>query len=64
VRIAFAFFLDGGVPKAADGSTQTFDRLIPDPEGFRQSVFQDFSFGIERSLGRWRNLRVPQLSLD
>jgi hypothetical protein len=46
VRTAFAFFLDGGVPKSAYRSTQTFDRLIPDPEGFRQSVFQDFSFGI------------------
>ena len=43
--IAFAFFLDGGVPKAAYREVQTIDRLIPDPERFRQREFQDFSFG-------------------
>jgi hypothetical protein len=38
--IAFAFFLDGGVPKSAYRRTQTFDRLVPNSERFRESVFQ------------------------
>ena len=53
--IAFAFFPDGSVPESAYRGTQTFDRLVPNPEGFRQSVFQDFSFGIESLLDRWRD---------
>jgi hypothetical protein len=36
--IASAFLPDGCVPKAADGGTKTFDRLVPNPERFRQSI--------------------------
>jgi hypothetical protein len=57
----FAFWFDGGITKAADRGAQTFDRFVSDPERFRQSVFQDFSFGIERLQGRWRNFHVSQL---
>ena len=39
----FSFFLDGGVPKAANRRTQTFDRLVPNPERFREGMFQEFS---------------------
>jgi hypothetical protein len=30
--IAFAFFLDGSGPKAANRGAQTFDRFVPNPE--------------------------------
>jgi hypothetical protein len=51
--IASAFFLEGCVPKSADRGTQTFDGLVPNPEGFGQSMFQNFSLGFECFLGRW-----------
>jgi hypothetical protein len=35
--IASAFFLDGGVPKAADRRTQTLDGFVPNPERFRSA---------------------------
>jgi hypothetical protein len=38
--IGFAFFLDGGVAESAYRGTQTFDRVVPHPERFRQSMFQ------------------------
>jgi hypothetical protein len=50
--IGFALLLDGGVSKSADRRTQTLDRLISNPKGFRQSVFQDLALGIEGLLGR------------
>jgi hypothetical protein len=53
--IRFAFFLDGSIAKAAYQDTQTFDRLAPDVEGFRQSVFQGFALGIECLLGWGRD---------
>jgi hypothetical protein len=40
--IAFAFFLDGRVPEAAYRGAEAFDRLVSNPEGFRQRVFQGF----------------------
>jgi hypothetical protein len=49
------------VPKASDDGTQVLNRLVPNPEGFRQSMFQDFSLNIESLLGRWRNCNVSQL---
>jgi hypothetical protein len=55
--IAFALLLDDGVLKSADWRTQTLDRLIPNPERFRQSVFQDFALGIECLPRRWRGDR-------
>jgi hypothetical protein len=45
--IAFAFFLYGGVTKSTDRRTQTFDRLVPHPQGFGQSMFQGFALGIK-----------------
>jgi len=33
----------------------------PNPEGFRQSMFQNLSLGIEGFLGRWRNHNVFRL---
>jgi hypothetical protein len=59
--ITFALFLDGGVPKATYRRTQTFDRLVPNPERFRESVFQDFALGIECLLGRCRNLGFAKI---
>src|ERR1700730_17034873 len=56
--IAFSFFLYGSVPKAAYPGAQAFDRVVPDAEGFRQSMFQDFALRIECLLGRWRNCNV------
>jgi len=53
--IAFAFFLDGGVSKAAFCGAETFDGIVPNPERFREGVFQDFALCIERLLGRRRN---------
>ena len=38
--------VDGGVPEAADRGTQTFDRLVPNPERFRQGVFQGFALAL------------------
>ena len=58
--IAFAFFLDGSVAKAADRGTKTFDRLVPKPEGFRQSMVQGFALGIKGLLGRWLNFSPEQ----
>jgi hypothetical protein len=55
--IAFALLLDRCIPKSANRRTQTFDRLIPNPERFRQSVFRSFALGIEGLLGR-RNLAM------
>src|ERR1700731_752902 len=60
--IAFAFFLDGGVSEAAYRRTKAFDRLIPEMQGFRQSMFQDFALRIEGLLGRWRNRNVCHLA--
>jgi hypothetical protein len=48
--IVFAFWFDGGVPKAADRGAQTLYGLVSNPEGFRQSMFQGFALGIE---GTW-----------
>ena len=59
--IAFAFFLDGGVSEAAHRRTQALDRLVPEVQGFRQSVFQDFALCIECPLNRWRNLRFAKI---
>src|ERR1700692_3273108 len=59
--IALTFLPDGRVPKAPYRGAKTFDRLIPNPEGFRQSVFQDFALGIEGLLGRWRDRNVSSL---
>jgi hypothetical protein len=56
--IAFAFFLDGGVSEAAYRGAQTFDRLVTNPEGFRQGMLQGFALGIEGLLGRGRNCKV------
>jgi hypothetical protein len=36
---------------AANGRAQTFDRLVPNPEGFGQSMFQNISLRIECFLG-------------
>jgi hypothetical protein len=47
--------------KSADRGAQTFDRFVSNPEGFRQSVLQNFAFGIEGLLGRWRNRDVSSL---
>ena len=57
----FAFFFDGRVPKAANRGAQAFDRLVPKPEGFSQSMFQDFSLGIECFLDRGRNLGFAKI---
>ena len=62
--ITFTFFLDGGVPEAAHRRTQTLNRLVSNPEGFRQSMFQDFSLCIECLLSRWWNRDVSQLRKD
>jgi hypothetical protein len=59
--IASAFFLEGCVPKSADRGTQTFDRLVPNPEGFGQSMFQNFSLGFECFLGRWWDRDVASI---
>jgi hypothetical protein len=59
--IASAFFLEGCVPKSADRGTQTFDRLVPNSEGFGQSMFQNFSLGFECFLGRWWDRDVAQI---
>jgi hypothetical protein len=59
--IAFAFCLDGGVPKSAHCGAKTFDSIAPNPEGFRQSMFQNLSLGIEGFLGRCRNHNVFRL---
>jgi hypothetical protein len=48
--IAFAFFLDGGVPEAAYRGC-----FVANPEGFRQGMFQGLALGIKRLLCRWRN---------
>jgi hypothetical protein len=53
------FFLDDRIPKAADRGAQTFDRFVPEAEGFRQSLFQSFALGVEGLLGRWRNKTFP-----
>jgi hypothetical protein len=50
--IASAFCLDRGVPEAANRRTQALDRLVPEVQGFSQSVFQDFALCIECLLGR------------
>jgi hypothetical protein len=49
--IAFAFFLEGSVPKWAYGGTKVFDRLVPNPEGCGQSIFQNLSVRIKRLCG-------------
>ena len=59
--IASAFFLDGRVPEATYRGVQAFNRLIPNPEGLGQSVFQDLSFGLECFLSRRRNRNIPHL---
>jgi hypothetical protein len=59
--IAFAFFLDGGVPEAAHRRTQTLDRLVPEVQGFGQSMFQDFALCVECLPGRWRNLGFAKI---
>src|SRR5260370_40844868 len=41
------------IAKAAYRGAQAFDRLVPNPERFRQSVFQDYSLRIECVLRRW-----------
>ena len=61
--IAFALFLDGDVPKAADRGAQTFDRLVPEVQGFRQSMFQDLALGIKRLLGWVAQVAFNQKSL-
>jgi hypothetical protein len=53
--ISFAFLLDGSISKAANRGTQTFDCIVPETEGFPQSVFQRFSLCIECLLSRRRN---------
>jgi len=53
--ISFAFLLDGSISKAAHRGTQTFDCIIPETQGFPQSVFQRFSLCIECLLSRRRN---------
>jgi hypothetical protein len=59
--IAFAFFLDGCVRKPSHRRTQTFDRLVSEAEGFRQSMFQNLAFRINGLLSRRRNLRFAQV---
>jgi hypothetical protein len=59
--VAFAFFFDGGVAKSAYRGAQTFDRLFPEVQGFRQSMFQNFALGIKGLLGRWRDRDVSSL---
>jgi hypothetical protein len=56
--IASAFFFDGCVPESAYRGTQRFDRLVPNPEGFGKSMFQNFTLRIECLLGRWWNRNV------
>jgi hypothetical protein len=48
--IAFAFY-DAGVTESPNRGTKTFDRFVPNAEGFGQSMFQDFALGIERLSG-------------
>ena len=40
---------------------QTLDRLVPNPEGSCQSMFQDLSFRVECLLSRWRDGNVSSL---
>src|SRR6202158_1525087 len=35
--------------------------IVPNPEGFGQCLFQDFSLRIKSLLGRWRNRNVSQI---
>jgi hypothetical protein len=37
------------------------DRLVPNPEGFRQSMFQNLAFRIKGLLGRWGDRNVSSL---
>jgi hypothetical protein len=53
--IAFAFWFDGRVAKSAERGAEAFNRLVPEVQRFRQSVFQGFPLGIEGLLGRWLN---------
>src|ERR1700722_3075739 len=59
--ISFAFILDGSISKAAHRGTQTFDCIVPETEGFPQSVFQRFSLRIECLLSRRRNRNASKL---
>jgi hypothetical protein len=43
--------------------TQTFHRLVPNPEGFRQSMFQGFALGIKSLLARVARVAFNQKSL-
>jgi hypothetical protein len=58
--IAFAFLLGGRITKSADRRTQTLDRLVPNPEGFVQGMFQGFALGNEGLLGRWWDRNVSR----
>jgi len=61
--IAFALFLDRGVPKSADRGAQALNGLVPNPQGFRQSMFQDLALGIKRLLGWVARVAFNQKSL-
>jgi hypothetical protein len=57
--VAFAFFLDGSIAKAADRGAQTFNRLVPNSKRSRHSVHQGFALGIKGLLGRCRITTFP-----
>jgi hypothetical protein len=59
--IGFAFFLYGSVAESPYGRTQIFDRIVSNPEGSGQSMFQGFALGIEGLLCRWWNREVSIL---
>jgi hypothetical protein len=59
--VSFAFLLDGSISKAARRGTRTFDCIVPETEGFPQSVFQHFCLCIECILSRRRNGNASHL---
>jgi hypothetical protein len=62
--VAFAFCLDGRVTESAYRGAQDLDRLVPNPEGSCQSMFQNFALGIKSLLGRWRDGNASSLGKD
>jgi hypothetical protein len=47
--------------KPSHRGAKTFDGIAPNPERFREGMFQDFSLCIECLLGRWWNRNVSVL---
>jgi len=59
--IAFAILFQGRASKPSHCEAETFDGIVPNPERFRQSMFQDFSLCLECLLRRLRDRRVSHL---